>query len=87
MMHDDVCKQLSFSKDETKLVTSCWDLSAHVWSLPGGQLLNVLKGHILYVQGAFFLGNGNKIITTSADTTLGVWDTATGLREKTMGSL
>ena len=93
LIHEDVVKEISFSHDETRLVAACWDMCAHVWALPEGNVVSVLRGHLLYVQGAFFIRGLPDLVvracmfqrlriswqaTTSADTTVGVWRTSDG---------
>lgn len=78
--HHDVTKELSFSYDETKLATSCWDMSAYIWSIPSCEPIVQLKDHFLYVQSALFLPDGFTVVTTSADKTVGVWDLREGGR-------
>ena len=82
--HHDVTRELSFSLDEKMIATSCWDMSAYVWSLPRAEPIVQLKDHMLYVQAALFLPNGH-VVTTSADKTIGVWDLKEGGRIAKLG--
>ncbi|KAM0750451.1 WD40 repeat-like protein [Meredithblackwellia eburnea MCA 4105] len=54
------------------------DGTVWLWSLPTGNTLHVLSGHIASVTCGQFTPDGKKIVTCSEDSTLILWDPRTG---------
>ena len=54
------------------------DCTVRVWCTNTGELLYLLKAHSEWVNGIFFTGGVNKIVTTSWDGAVVVWDLLDG---------
>jgi WD40 repeat protein len=65
----------SFSPDSRFLVTVDGDV-ANVWNIPSGRLHKTLKGHTKRVHSARFNSSGTRIVTTSEDGSIKMWDIA-----------
>ena len=57
---------------------------ARVWNLETGEEFHVLRGHTDRVTAARFSPDGQRIVTSSSDNTLRVWDTVSGAELKTI---
>lgn len=80
-----------FSPDGKRMVTASSDGTARVWDVATGQVLAELRGHGVTltveaispetfddVNSARFSPDGQRIVTTSNDRTVRIWDAATG---------
>lgn len=65
----------SFSPNSRFLVTVGGNV-AKVWNIPSGRLHKTLKGHTKRVRSARFNSSGTRIVTTSEDGTVKMWDIA-----------
>jgi len=65
----------SFSPDSRFLVTVDGDV-AKVWNIPSGRLYKTLRGHTKRVHSARFNSSGTRIVTTSEDGSIKMWDIA-----------
>jgi WD40 repeat protein len=55
------------------LVTASKDRTARIWNVKTGDVLAMLRGHEQPVQSASFDPGGNRVVTTSADRTVRIW--------------
>ena len=74
----DGIKDLAFSPDGTRIVTSGFDKTAKVWDTGTGTLQLELKGHAGLAMSASFSLDGTRIVTSSDDKRTKVWDAGTG---------
>lgn len=65
-----------FDTTGTKIATA-YDSGVKIWDL-SGQLLATLIGHSGHINSVNFNPNSTKIVTTSDDNTVKIWDTSTG---------
>lgn len=52
--------------------------NALLWDATRGTLVAALRGHTDHIKDAVFSPDGQRVVTTSADTTARLWDAATG---------
>ncbi|WP_404380796.1 winged helix-turn-helix domain-containing protein [Knoellia locipacati] len=88
--------QLAFSPDGRRVVGTAGSGANQdaanrvvpVWDTATGALLLTLKGHTADVSNAVFSPDGTRLVTSSADGTVRLWDTATGsvLRSHDIGA-
>lgn len=71
-------RKTSFSNDKVFVAFIDDDKPVHVWDTTTGQHLAELKGHDQAVTDAVFSPNGERLITTSLDSTARIWELATG---------
>ena len=77
--HTDVVRDLLFSPDGKRLVSSSSDRTARLWDGETGAPVAVLEGHQGTVHSATFtLAQGRAVMTVSADGTARLWDAQTG---------
>jgi len=74
----DVFQQLSFSPDNTQLISASRGRSVNTWQLKKAKLVLDLKGHTDYVNAALCTPDGKYIITVSGDNTSKKWNASTG---------
>ena len=84
--HHSPIRSVSFSPDETKLVTTSgklgsmdedFDSTARVWDAASGTQLAIFTGHQWAVSDASFCAGGTRVLSTSYDSPR-LWDAATG---------
>ncbi|KAF1772168.1 G-protein beta WD-40 repeat [Phytophthora cactorum] len=75
--HSQGIQSIAFSRDGTQLLTASFDHLVRIHGLKSGQTLKEFRGHQSYVNTAFFSSNGSKVISTSSDGTLKIWNTKT----------
>jgi len=91
-----------FSPDGKKIVTASFDSTVKVWNVASGSLISVLKdiivadGNGTRFEGILFRGqtyacaqfspDGEKIITVTTESTVKIWDAATGNHLTTLKS-
>ena len=68
---------LCFSPDGKMVVGGCFDGSTRVWDSRSGKLLGELIGHQSFVTSARIIDDGRKVITSSQDATIRLWDLST----------
>ncbi len=57
-----------------------------VWDVASGKRLATLKGHSKGINGLAFTPDGHRIVSTSEDNTLRIWDRRTGRQERMIGT-
>jgi WD40 repeat protein len=70
---------LAVSPDGRLLATGSTDRTGRLWRIADGRLLHVLphRGHVVAVR---FSAGGGRLLTSSADGTVGLWDVRSGAR-------
>jgi WD40 repeat protein len=58
------------------VATCSHDKIIKIWNVETGVLANKLEGHTGYVQSLIFLREANKLVSSSSDETIRVWDLA-----------
>ncbi|ETO06063.1 hypothetical protein RFI_31333, partial [Reticulomyxa filosa] len=71
---------VSFSPDNSKLISSSSDATIRIWDKSSGKELKILKGHSEHVSKAQFSPDGSKIISSSYDKTIRLWDVQSELQ-------
>jgi len=76
LKHDDAVISVSFSPDGAQLITGSDDYTARVWNSKTGELVYPPLENGGTVRRAYFISNGNRILTTGSNTR--IWDAKTG---------
>jgi len=74
--HKGTVLSLSFSRDSSKIVTSCEDGKVRTWSAGDWKLLHVLDAHEGPVHWAEFSPNGEWLASAGEDGTVRIWSVA-----------
>ncbi|TDH68059.1 hypothetical protein CCR75_004196 [Bremia lactucae] len=82
--HHEGIQSITFSRDGSQLLTASFDHLVRIHGLKSGNTLKEFRGHQSYVHVAFFVSNGNKVLSVSSDGTLKLWDAKTTECLKTM---
>ena len=82
--HRGTVLSMSFSRDSTKVVTTCEDGNVRVYSAPDWKLLATLSGHEGPVHWAEFSPDGHWIASAGEDRTVRIWSSAEGKLEQTL---
>ena len=70
---------VTFSPDgKHVLSTSKYSKIAKVWNPDTGKIKYTLKGHLSFLNSAFYSNDGHRIVTTSNDDTIRIWDSKHG---------
>ena len=70
---------ISFSPDGKNILsTSRYSKIAKAWNPNSGKIKFVLKGHLSSVNSAYYSSDGQRIVTTSNDDTIRIWDAKKG---------
>lgn len=76
---------LAFSRDGTRLVTTCCKGVIKLWDGQTGYLRKDLDGHTDQVDIVVFSPDGTRLMTAGRDGIVQLWDTQTGKRIKMLG--
>lgn len=81
--HTDSVAAVAFSPDGQQVLTAAGgyyqhDFTARLWDAGTGKQLHRLEGHTAAVRAAAFSPDGQRAVTGSWDTTVRLWDTASG---------
>jgi WD40 repeat protein len=84
--HTSPVYSVALSPDGTKALTggSLPDCSAKLWDTKSGAEIHTFSGHTGSINSVAFSPDGTKIATGSNDSSLKIWDVATGLLIRTM---
>ncbi len=74
----EVVNYISFSPDDTQVLSGGFDLTAQIWDVATGERLQVFSGLHDSVMAAFWSPDGQRILSGSADNKAAIWDIATG---------
>ncbi|WP_295616490.1 NB-ARC domain-containing protein [Chamaesiphon sp. GL140_3_metabinner_50] len=75
---------VAFSTDGTQVATADANGSVCLWRVTDTQPLSVLAGHTHWVRSIVWIDRGSILASGSADTTIALWDVATGSRVNTL---
>lgn len=76
---DYVC----FSPDGNKLaVASCTNFNIYIWSISDEELKHEMNGHTSHICSINYSPDGKKIVTSSYDGSIRIWNIATGVCEQ-----
>jgi WD40 repeat protein len=76
--HTELVNYISFSPDETQVVSGGFDTTARTWDVATEEQLRVYEGVHTSAVGAFYSPDGQRILTISLDSKAALWDTGTG---------
>jgi serine/threonine protein kinase/WD40 repeat protein len=76
--HTELVNYISFSPDETQVLSGGFDLTAQIWEVATGERVQVFTGLHNSVIAAFWSPDGQYILTISADNQAAIWDVTTG---------
>jgi len=71
--HTNLVKNFSFSPDSTLLLSTSWDLTARLWSLPDGRPLGAPLPHMANVEHCAWSNDGMNFATAQGDGLIRVW--------------
>jgi WD40 repeat protein len=74
----DWVHSISFSPDDTQIVTVDYNGIVQVWNVDNGALLHTLEGNVDEAYSAEYNHDGTLIATASTDKTAKIWDARTG---------
>jgi WD40 repeat protein/tetratricopeptide (TPR) repeat protein len=72
--HIDKLLSVSWSHDDSKILSGSYDSTIKVWDGTTGELLNTLEGHSNGVISASWNHDSSKIVSGSKDGTIKIWD-------------
>jgi WD40 repeat protein len=67
-----------FSSDNQLIASGGYDGKIAVWHIDTGQNLLSIKAHTAFVMGLAFIDNNTKLVSTSIDKYVKIWDVASG---------
>ena len=76
--HTDIVLSVTFSSDDTCIVSGSCDKSVRIWDASMGALLTTLNGHTDAVNSVTFSSDGTRIVSGSWDNSVRVWDASMG---------
>ncbi|MDX2138482.1 MAG: hypothetical protein SF123_10340, partial [Chloroflexota bacterium] len=76
--HAELVNYISFSPDETQVLSGGFDTTAQIWDVASGERLRVYEGVHTSAIGAFYSPDGQRILTISIDSKAAIWDVVTG---------
>ncbi|GAU95048.1 hypothetical protein RvY_06729 [Ramazzottius varieornatus] len=71
--HSKGVTSLEFSRDNTQILSSSYDLTAKIHGMKSGKALKEFRGHSSFVNDAHFTIDGNHVITASSDGAVRIW--------------
>ena len=78
LRHRGPVVRLAFSPDGSTLATASGDEMARLWRVSSGALIRTLRGHTQFVRDVDFGSGGRRLLTTSDDGDVRIWNTKTG---------
>ena len=85
-LNDGTVRSVVFSLDGT-MVAGCGDRFVQLFDSKSGKRLHRLEGHTKPVSNVAFTPDGKLLASSSADTTVRLWDVKTGQSRKPLASL
>jgi serine/threonine protein kinase/WD40 repeat protein len=76
--HTELVNYISFSPDDTQVLSGGFDLTAQIWDVMTGEKVQEFSGLHSSVIAAFWSPDGHHILTISADSQTAIWDVSTG---------
>ena len=76
--HQGTTLSIAFSRDNQRVVTTCEDGKARVWSVGDWKLLRTLSGHKGPVHWADFSPDGRWVVSGGEDKTVRIWSVVDG---------
>lgn len=74
MPHSDVVRQVTFSPNGERLLSSSLDQSTRLWQLAQSEPATLVFAHSGPIWHAEFSPDGARVLTASADGTARIWD-------------
>ncbi len=84
--HRSWVESVAFSPDGALLATASLDGMAKIWSMPDGQLLYTLSGHVMGIYDLAFSPDEKRLATAGGDSVVMIWDVETGQEIGTLQS-
>ncbi|MBI3417513.1 MAG: protein kinase [Verrucomicrobia bacterium] len=79
--YGSLVRSIAFSPDGRKIAAGCWsgDIPLMVWESATGRRLDRgrLTGHLSSINGVIFTPDGRRLLTSSTDATIRIWDVET----------
>lgn len=72
--HTDAVSSISFSKDDSLLLTGSWDKTIRLWDVSSGIELQTFKGHGDKITSVTFSHDESTIISAGLDKSINFWD-------------
>jgi WD40 repeat protein len=82
--HEGTVLNISFSRDSSKVATTCEDGKIRIFSAPEWKLLQTLTGHHGAVHWAEFSPDGKWLVSAGEDKTARMWSVEDGKLQQTM---
>ena len=82
--HTNSIYSVSFSPDNTTIVSASSDNTVRLWNVNTGETKVTLIGHTDSVNSVAYAPNGHTIATASSDKTVRLWNATTGKHEATL---
>jgi WD40 repeat-containing protein SMU1 len=71
--HSKGVTSIQFSKDNSQLLTTSFDMTVRINGLKSGKTLKEFRGHTSFVNEAIFAADNHHILSASCDGTVKVW--------------
>jgi WD40 repeat protein len=76
--HSGRVTALDWSPDGTRLASTSYDKTVHMWDATNGNKLHTYKGHVAHVNALAWSPDSKFVATASDDGTVHIWDATTG---------